>query len=171
MMNRRTTTRLAGLLASLTLVAAIATTVIVARPADAWVPPTLSVQGQGCGSSIVRASNPENEAATVLGGNLFAVGSHIPAHSSVQTAVSVTGDYSVTVNYPSDQTHRTASLHVTVPDCPPTTTTSTTEEPSTTTTDDSPITGPPHDTQPPTPTLVTPAPAAEPVPVTPSITG
>lgn len=123
--------------------------VIDAPPAAAWQPLSLSVQGHGCESATVRGSNPEGQPGTVRGGNLWSNGTTIPAHGSITKTVTHSGTYTVVVNYPSDQTLRSASVTVHIPACPPPPTTTTTAPPTTTTTAPPPPTTAPPTTAPP----------------------
>lgn len=102
--------------------------VLTAGQASAWVGLTLRASANGCVSVTVTAENVETEVTTVREGNLFAVGTTIPAAhydshhvlipGKITKVVTRSGDYNVKVNYPSDHTLRETKISVKVEKCP-----------------------------------------------------
>ncbi len=109
-------------------------------PASAWRPLDIKIEEQGCEVVDATLINSEGEPGTIQAetGGVFKVGDVVPANGEVVYEVTGTGTLpvSVTVNYPSDQTLRTADIVITFETCETTTTTeesTTTTEPETTT--------------------------------------
>lgn len=102
--------------------------VLSAGQASAWVGLTLRASANGCVSVTVTAENVETQVATVREGNLFAIGTTIPAAhydshhvlipGKITKVVTRSGDYNVKVNYPGDHTLRETKITVKVERCP-----------------------------------------------------